>query len=404
MINSKYLISILLSFGILFSFTTISKAEFTDQTDVQYKDALEYVTENEIVSGFSDNTFRPTSEITRAEFTKILINTKYPEEEINNCTDKSFPDINSENKFLNFICIAKKNEVVSGFTNGDFKPDDNITIAEASKIISNAYEFKTTPLDNEYKKFLPYINAIEQRQAYAPDMGNIYNNINREQLIEMIYLLDNNIPAELPTTYIEKLNEADGWEALYLVNNMYEKLRGEEKFTMHFEADSDFGMIFIDFFSDSNSRKSFYTEKLKGGELYEGYETFWDNNIKYTKVYNLHYAMKPNISNATEIAEKLYVETFSMKWDPISGISRAHPDTTTNIFIQNPNNPIFYANIKNDDQYTYIEFDNGHKANREKYSKTIFTLDLKNRPISYIHNEIKINFDYDKDFEIELPL
>ena len=128
--------------------TGIAHAAFPDvPLDYKYVNSINYVQEQGIVNGFTDGTYKPDRLITRAEFTKVLINTKFdwhvygenefdilPEEGIFTCLERNgyrryegnanagdgywvniknvFPDVPADHKFAPYICVAKEEGII----------------------------------------------------------------------------------------------------------------------------------------------------------------------------------------------------------------------------------------------------------------------------------------------------
>jgi hypothetical protein len=90
--------------------------------------------------GFSDNTMRPSSHITRAEFTKMLFiwqDNWRPDE----LMAPSFNDVKNGHWAFAYIEEAKARGILTGCPGKTFKPDTNATMAEASKMIFEACFF-----------------------------------------------------------------------------------------------------------------------------------------------------------------------------------------------------------------------------------------------------------------------
>lgn len=61
-------------------------AFFTDVPEGNYNDdAIQYLRNDDVIQGYSDGTFKPENRINRAEFTKILVEAAYDDATINNC-------------------------------------------------------------------------------------------------------------------------------------------------------------------------------------------------------------------------------------------------------------------------------------------------------------------------------
>lgn len=102
--------------------------------------AAYYLSEKGIIKGYNDNTFKPDQQITRAELTKmILVGAKV---ETKNYGTNCFPDVGYLEWFSNYICTAKEAKYIQGYDDGTFKPDQYINKAEALKIIAKTYDWK----------------------------------------------------------------------------------------------------------------------------------------------------------------------------------------------------------------------------------------------------------------------
>ena len=85
-----------------------------------------------IVNGYSDGTFRPESNVTRAEFTKML-NTTLGN---NGTVNAVFSDVSSEQWFYQDVCKGVAASFVNGYSEGTFCPDNSITRQEAAVILA----------------------------------------------------------------------------------------------------------------------------------------------------------------------------------------------------------------------------------------------------------------------------
>lgn len=113
------------------------ETELSDILDHWAKDYITELVDMGAVNGYSDNTFRPDQAITRAELLKIAMltyDTNYSE------WDGSFPftDLNSEDWFIGYVSHAHSLGVVGGYSDGSFQANNNITRAEALKILVEA--------------------------------------------------------------------------------------------------------------------------------------------------------------------------------------------------------------------------------------------------------------------------
>ncbi|HZD60998.1 MAG TPA: S-layer homology domain-containing protein [Anaerolineae bacterium] len=92
-----------------------------------------------ILKGYTDGTFRPAVEITRAEFLAMLGNAigwQLPK----GVTTPSFSDVDQNTWAWRHIEAARANGVIDGYCDGTFRPYELITRAEIAKIIAEALD------------------------------------------------------------------------------------------------------------------------------------------------------------------------------------------------------------------------------------------------------------------------
>ncbi len=105
--------------------------------------AIAYLSQQGITQGF-DGKFRPNDKITRAEFAKIVYesllsyNMNKNSKLIYGENEFRFSDIKNDWTFEPIKQLAT-NEMINGYENNLFKPNENITRAEAVKIINKAF-------------------------------------------------------------------------------------------------------------------------------------------------------------------------------------------------------------------------------------------------------------------------
>lgn len=88
-----------------------------------YHDAVNYVVEHGLMSGYSDNTFRPNAILTRAQLAQILYNQAgRPATGMSN-----FVDVSADAWYNDAVAWAVQNGVVGGYGDGTFRPNAHIT-------------------------------------------------------------------------------------------------------------------------------------------------------------------------------------------------------------------------------------------------------------------------------------
>src|SRR3989339_722088 len=199
-------LSLSLLLSSLFSFNVLAQTETTGFSDVDesyiYYDAILYVQAADIVKGYPNGTYKPENPINRAEFTKVVINSQYTDEEIRSCTQGGFKDIPVLEWFAGYVCLAKQEGIISGYSDGDFKPGRYTNFTEASKVIVSAYDF-AVDANSGSVWYEPYVKVLDDRNAIPTTIESLSAKLTRGEMAEIIYRLDNNITDKPSLTYDE---------------------------------------------------------------------------------------------------------------------------------------------------------------------------------------------------------
>lgn len=114
------------------SFSDISQNEW-------YAGYVSYLEKYGIIKGYDDNTFRPNSCVTRAEFVAITVRFYDLFEDIKSVSDTTkYTDINGGHWAVKDISYATSEKWLNGYADGTFKPDINITRAEVVTVVNRA--------------------------------------------------------------------------------------------------------------------------------------------------------------------------------------------------------------------------------------------------------------------------
>jgi hypothetical protein len=90
-----------------------------------------------IVGGYADGTFHPSDLVTRAQVTKMLVlGAGYP---LLNPATASFSDVPVGSTFYSYIETAAARQIVGGYSDGTFHPLDNTTRAQLCKMLFQIY-------------------------------------------------------------------------------------------------------------------------------------------------------------------------------------------------------------------------------------------------------------------------
>jgi len=108
--------------------------------DVQASDyfyeAVRHLYCNGAISGYSDNTFRPYNNTTRGQLSKIIVLSKgWP---IDTTNGPHFNDVPQDHPFYLYIETAFNHAIIIGYPDGTYRPENNITRAQLCKVIVTA--------------------------------------------------------------------------------------------------------------------------------------------------------------------------------------------------------------------------------------------------------------------------
>lgn len=133
----KRFLCFVISFVIVLSVMPTAMAGYIDTsvTDSYHNSALR-LQDLGIISGYDDGTFRAQNNITRAEFTKIVVCMMDKEKEAKTFTQAPlFSDVERGNWATCYINYAISQDILSGYSDGTFGPDKNISYAEALTVL-----------------------------------------------------------------------------------------------------------------------------------------------------------------------------------------------------------------------------------------------------------------------------
>lgn len=188
---------ILIIFSILLSIS-FWWASFSDIKSSPYSWAIQKLWEKWIINWYSDWTFRPKNNITRAELVKIFFEAKKIKKVMfYGC----FADVPVDSWFAQSVCQSRQMGLVTGYPNGLFKPTNNASFAEWIKIGMWIFWTKISPTTNWYK---PYIDFVEQKNIFGKKIDS-FSLMTREQAAQLAYAMINQY---FPQTFSSKTSSS----------------------------------------------------------------------------------------------------------------------------------------------------------------------------------------------------
>lgn len=143
-----------------------NRSVFTDIENHWAKNFIEALYRKNIVQGKRKGIFSPDEYLTRAEFIKIALGAiEHELEPVTGLSESPFRDITNDMWYAPYLIDAKRKNLIKGYSDNSFRPNQRINRVEALKILFSAFEF---PLD--YR--------LEEKERK--------NNINSDQYLDLM--------------------------------------------------------------------------------------------------------------------------------------------------------------------------------------------------------------------------
>lgn len=166
-----------------------------------YAHAIEYLRLQNIFAEVSTRRIEPDIPLTRGAFVMIVTSARVLDPkatgsclaEYDYFADRDanvfFSDVPRTHDFARNICIAKRRGIVDGYPDGTFRPDQLITLPEATKILSSVFlgsvKDDTDP-DHWFEQYLSWMTTLK---AVPPSARSLDHHVTRGEAAEMIYRL-----------------------------------------------------------------------------------------------------------------------------------------------------------------------------------------------------------------------
>ena len=133
----KKLLSLIVAAAVYTGLMTFAYASYSDvSASDSYAVSALRLQDLGILSGYEDGSFRPYNTITRAEFTKIVVCMMNKETEAKSTAGLTgFFDVDTASWHTHYIRYAVNRDILSGYADGSFRPDNTISVSEAVTIL-----------------------------------------------------------------------------------------------------------------------------------------------------------------------------------------------------------------------------------------------------------------------------
>lgn len=151
-------------FFMLLLLPEISSANFNDINGHFYETAIKELADTQIVKGYPDGTFKPDQGITRAEMVKIvLLAGKW---EVMSGNESCFSDVPHEERYFDILCSAKAMGIIQGYPDGSFKPNQKVSFVEGLKIAIEGFKIQTKEMKSDFR-YAKYLDFVHQNSIFS---------------------------------------------------------------------------------------------------------------------------------------------------------------------------------------------------------------------------------------------
>lgn len=148
-----------------------TQPRFTDISESHWAyTAVNYLADNFILNGYLDGSFKPENNITRAEFAKIIVSAT---DTFDSSASSVFSDVSDSDWYYSYVSTAYRLGYITGYPDGSFRPNDNITRADICTIVNRV--LKATPADSTLFADDKLIPIYARDAVYALSAKGIIN-------------------------------------------------------------------------------------------------------------------------------------------------------------------------------------------------------------------------------------
>jgi uncharacterized secreted protein with C-terminal beta-propeller domain len=275
-------VAIMLSISFLSSLAVFAQVDTFDDVYQEHinREAIEYLKNNSIVKGYSDGTYKPQHRINRAEFTKIIIESKYSDAEIERCIPENaqpdwsyvfFPDVPKDEWYAKYVCMAKVNNIIGGYPDGTFKPGDKINFAEAGKIIGESLNVQADPTGTQNEWFAGYVKGLENKKAIPTTIQFFDKEITRGEMAEVVWRLKDNREDKITATYAELTDPLPSISSCPALKEKFDQYYSQNSGYRYMMAEEV--MMDMDAVSAPQAKTSFFSNEAASGAAADDYSS-----------------------------------------------------------------------------------------------------------------------------------
>ena len=170
----KKFLSLVLTLVMTMSLVTVSAGakDFTDDSKITYKEAVDVISALGVVDGYSDGDFRPDDVLTRGAAAKIICNLILGPTTASALSADSAPfkDVPVSNTFAGYITYCSQQGIINGYSDGTFRPTGTLSGNAFMKMLLGALGYDSSI--EGYTGANWQVSVIKQASGIGLDDGN----------------------------------------------------------------------------------------------------------------------------------------------------------------------------------------------------------------------------------------
>ena len=170
----KKFLSLVLALVMTMSLVTVSAGakDFTDDSEITYKEAVDVISALGVVDGYSGGDFRPDDVLTRGAAAKIICNLILGPTTASalSAGTAPFKDVPVTNTFAGYITYCSQQGIISGYADGTFRPTGTLSGNAFMKMLLGALGYDSSI--EGYTGANWTVSVIKQASGIGLDDGN----------------------------------------------------------------------------------------------------------------------------------------------------------------------------------------------------------------------------------------
>ena len=174
----------------------VKEKSFSDvQPSHHFYEAVKSLSARGIITGYEDGTFRPYEGITRAHAAKILATALNLD--LKNVKDPGFTDVSTSHPYYAHIAALVEAGVIKGYSDKSFKPNGNLTRAHIAQMLVKGFKLEEKKVANlpftdvndqqDFSKYIHTLYANKITSGKSATTYEPYSIVTRGQLASFAY-------------------------------------------------------------------------------------------------------------------------------------------------------------------------------------------------------------------------